>query len=265
MKFNTATTTVATALLAGSAQALFGKPPPQPRPHVIDDFAWTKPFAADGEVAGFDTVCESSKTFDGLQYTLTDLLERQPFGLKPWSAGLKKFFSGKEYPGGWSGVDRHGLDRQLLLMDYDAIPVTIREWIEEEQRSGGTLDNLFAVLDKPKEEDEIIKAVYTFPAVNEIDRATDSDRVVIFAPGALYHVLPLWVAAESKCQDDFVDLSKYKTKPEEGGVVAWVDHKQPKEHKMTFKIQARTIRSKEAEQEAPKEAATEEDASKSEL
>lgn len=188
------------ALLAGSAQALFGKKPPAVKPHLVEGFQWKNPYAEDNTVEGFTAACEHIQSFPGKQYTLNDLVEHFPDGLRPWSTGLKKFFTGKEYPGSWSGYDRHGLDRALVLLDYDTVPLAVREWIEESQRSGAKEHALFAVFDKVEDEETILEDIIHFPSTSEVDRSKDSDKVVIFAPGALYHVLPLWVAADSQCQ-----------------------------------------------------------------
>lgn len=46
--------------------------------------------------------------------------------------------------------------------------------------------------------------------------------------------------------DAFSNLANYKPKPEDGGVVAWLDHKKPKNHEMEFKIQVQSLKSKVA-------------------
>lgn len=198
MKFTTAQ--IAVPLLASTAQAMFGnKEPPKPTPNLVDGFAWKDPFAS-AEIASFESTCEASHVFQALEYTLHDLMKKPPEGLWTWATGLKKFFADRQYPGGWSGYDRHLHDRGILLMDYDQVPLDLRLWIEEEDRNGGNGKGLFAVFDKPKVEGDTFDSVVKFPEVNEVDRSTDAEKVVLFAPGAIYHVLPLWVADGSQCR-----------------------------------------------------------------
>ncbi len=103
-------------------------------------------------------------------------------------------------------------------------------------------------------------------------------RVMIFAAGALYEILPLWVAKGSKCEggwfcppnlrctpvclyvlsltaahllDRLADLSSYKPSAQDGGVVAWpVEHTTPdRRHdrrEIRFTIMAQVLRETEA-------------------
>lgn len=200
---------LAVPLLASTTHAIFGgKAPAKPQPNLVDGFVWADPFETDA-ISSFDVTCETEKRFEALEYTLHDLMEPPPKGLFTWASGLKTFFAGREYPGGWSGYDRHLHDRAILRMDYDKVPLELRKWIEEEDRTGGKGKGLFAVFEKPKLEGDTFDAVVKFPAASEVDRAQDQEKVAIFAPGAIYHVLPLWAAEESRCKGEAPIMSTH--------------------------------------------------------
>ncbi|KAK7398242.1 hypothetical protein QQX98_012392 [Neonectria punicea] len=239
---------ILTVMVAGTAQA-FNFKKPVAEPHKVDGFEWKDPFSTD-LLSSFEPACESKASFKALEYTLHDLMEPPPNGLKPWSSGLKKVFAGREYPGSWVGMDRHLHDRSLMLMDYATLPITVREWIEEEERTDGKGKALFAVFDKPKKEEDEVESVVEFPSTDNIDRSHDEQRVAVFAPGALYGILPLWAAETSECKDILTDLGKYKPTPEDGGVVAWVQHTIPEGKKMKFDIKVNALKAKNVEGKA---------------
>lgn len=190
------------ALLLTTSASAFGfgaKTPPAPEVHVVEGFAWKNPFDTEA-ISGFEPVCQRKVNFNAMEYTLHDLMKPPPEGLKPWGNGLKKVFAGREYPGGWTGLDHHLHDRNLLLMDYHKLPVAVRQWIEEEERTEGQGHGLFAVFERPQEEDATISDVVDFPGIDQIDRSKDDSKIVIFAPGAVYGILPLWAAEGSDCK-----------------------------------------------------------------
>ncbi|KAK2011655.1 hypothetical protein LZ32DRAFT_659477 [Colletotrichum eremochloae] len=247
----------AALLLTGTGTAAIGKPPaPQAKTTMADNFPWRDPFAA-GTAGAYAAVCEASATFPAAQYTLHDLFDKPPTGLFHYGDGLKAFFSGREYPGGWAGLDRHMYDRNLLMMEYADVPPRARAWIEAQERAADGDDNddgagkgLFAVFDKPASPEDKVTERVVVPPEGEVDRALDGNRVVIFAPGALYHVLPLFVADGSDCEDTLADLSNYKAVPEDGAVVAWpVSHSRPDvdNHKrdIKFTVKAQVLKRKE--------------------
>jgi len=82
------------------------------------------------------------------EYLLDDVSEEAPFGLAAFQTALKEVFSVREYPGSWDGIDPYGYDRNLLQMEYADLPVKVREWIEEQERSDGPGKGLFAVFKK---------------------------------------------------------------------------------------------------------------------
>ncbi|KAH7324499.1 hypothetical protein B0I35DRAFT_332081, partial [Stachybotrys elegans] len=237
---------VATLLLAGSANAMFGgKPPPQPKPHVVGDFLWSDPFQLDS-LSSFEADCEAVATMEAYEYTLHDLNNPFPKGLGAWAGGLKTLFGNREYPGSWGGWDRHLSDRSILLMEYSKVPLQVRQWIETEDRTGGPGKGLFGVFEKPVEEDEKVTETVTFPSPAKVEREKDADKVVIFAPGALYHILPLWPAGTSECKDALVDLNRYTTTPAAGQVIAWVENSKPdkKAKTMEFVVKSQLLKSK---------------------
>ena len=106
--------------------------------------------------------------------------------------GLKKFFTGREYPGGWSGIDVHGPSRSLLMMEYVDVPIKVKAWIEEKEPEDDKGKPLFAVFQKPTEVNA--KVNDTVDVSSPVDRSLDEDKIMVFAPGAIYHILPLWAA-----------------------------------------------------------------------
>ncbi|KAF5717379.1 hypothetical protein FMUND_5856 [Fusarium mundagurra] len=278
MKTTSAGFVFTSAVLAGLAHAIGMAPPPPVE--LVQGFDWKDPFALDA-MALFRPTCEAKSQFEALEYTLKDLMEPPPKGLKPWSKGLKEVFADKEYPGGWLGLDPHLDGRSLLLMNYDQIPHLVRRWIEQQERTDGKGKALFAVLEKPTNDEDEIEKVVQFPEADKIDRDNDKDKVAIFAPGALYGILPLWTAETSKCEgmppdpanrfetvayseitDQLVDLSRYKPKPSDGGVVGWVMHTKPQNNKTKLDIKVQALKTKEVksgkEQDQAKSASREE-------
>lgn len=185
------------AMLAGLSHSFeMRRPPPV---ELVKGFDWADPFTPN-VMATFQSRCDEKKQFEVFEYTLAELMEPPPKGLKPWAKGLKAVFADREYPGGWLGLDRHAGGRSVLLMNYDQIPLLVRQWIEQQERADGEGKALFAVLEKPKNDEDEIEKVVEFPEADKVDRANDKDKVAVFAPGALYGILPLWTAEASECK-----------------------------------------------------------------
>ncbi len=187
-----------------SVASAFGPPgvPERPagRPSKMEDFKWSDPWAA-RKMKKFEAACESEKTFHASEFLLDDLAADPPLGIKPFSEGLKKIFKGREYPGSWNGIDPHGYDRNLLMMDYSDVPIKVKEWIEDQEINDGEGKGLFAVYPKPAdEESQVLNTVRFTKPVPLALRPLDKKRVVLFAPGAVYDILPLWVAEGSNCE-----------------------------------------------------------------
>ncbi|KAF3355879.1 hypothetical protein VdG1_06617 [Verticillium dahliae VDG1] len=207
---------IALSAFAGGAAAQLGMGRP-PSPHdqakatLVEDFKWRDPFT-EATSSLFTPACEVTKTFPAQQYTLHQLYDKQPLGMWSWAEGLK-------------------------------------EWIEA-QASGKTADHgLFALFQKPKDKHQKVDDQVVVPEAG-LDRADDASRVVLFAPGALYKILPLFVAESSNCADVLEDLSKYSPDAVDGGVVAWpISHSRPnlreKKRDIEIVIKAQVLKANE--------------------
>ncbi|PKS07422.1 hypothetical protein jhhlp_006025 [Lomentospora prolificans] len=242
------------AFLATTVHAFGAKP--SPKPTKVETFKWKYPFEPEA-MASYNAACEASEKFGAHEYTLHELMDPPPKGLGPWAPGLKDFFTGREYPGGWGGWDRHLHDRSLLKMEYVDMPLKVREWIEEQERTEGPGKGLFGVFQKPKDEDDTIE--HTVEIGETVDRSTDSEKVAIFAPGAIYEILPLWIAEGSNCEEQFSDLSKYQATHADGAVIAWPSKTNPNAEKLiSIKIDANVLARKEGIEEPVEEKKDEE-------
>lgn len=194
--------------------ALAGGPPapvpPKVTPTKLDNFTWADPFTPSSKLAEHlfgDPACENTRTFTASEYQLHDLHDAEPRGLAPYGDALKAVFTGRPYPGGWDGIDAHGYERTLLKMEYKDVPLKVREWIAEQETKTGPAPGkgLFAVYDKPKKAQRVMGTANLEEDQDE-DRTWDAQRIVIFAPGAIYENLPLWVAEGSGCEGMFASL-----------------------------------------------------------
>ncbi|KAK7754295.1 hypothetical protein SLS62_003588 [Diatrype stigma] len=267
------------ALLLAAGTALFStgacleKNPPRlagkPTKMSPEEFPWTDPFAS-SEEQQFLPACSARRTFRASEFLLDDLALPPPRGLEPYSGVLKKALRDKPYPGGWDGVDPHGYDRSLVQMDYADVPVAVRDWIEKQQQreddgnngGGGSLFSVFERKGKGEKATEIAKPPENPRAVRGgEDDPADKDKVVLFAPGAIYRALPLWVAEGSDCADTLSDLSRYSSSPSDGAVVAWTtEHTKAKRSKgrdIDFTITAQVLKKAEEGEGKAKESPSE--------
>jgi len=254
---------VSAACLASTVSAVGPAAPDKPaRPKAkrekMADFKWHNPFKAD-DIDKFDVFCGAEKTFKMREYLLDDVSEDAPLGLVAYQTALKSVFGERQYPGSWDGIDPHGYDRNLLQMEYTDVPLKVREWIEEQERSSGPGKALFAVYNKPTEGTKAAATVKVpeTPTPAEL-RADDAKKTVIFAPGALYEQLPLWVAEDSDCADLLSDLEKYTPKPSDSAVVAYpikysLARRSKGERDAEFTVKAQVLKAKEGETEANEE------------
>ncbi|CAK7223754.1 hypothetical protein SBRCBS47491_005314 [Sporothrix bragantina] len=247
--------------------------PPKGVVGPTEGFVWAEPFHDHRLVHKLEPACSIERTFSADEFQLHDLYEHFPKGLWAFGDALKKIFSGRPYPGGWDGLDPHMYERPLLYMNYTDMPIAVREWIEEGERVPGEDDeeeseehkkmrearkNLFAVFERPTEPMTKVVKTVTPPktaAKAALLRPLDAKRIVIFAPGALYDILPLWVAEEAErkaegtagCDGKVLrDLHLYAPKPKDGGVIAWVtEHTEPARSKgeraMKFTVKVQTL------------------------
>jgi hypothetical protein len=265
---------LAAGLLVASATAFGSAPKPKPEVTKVEDFKWTDPFA-NRKYKRFAPACDAKQTFQAFEYELYDLSEEPPLGMGPFDDALKKVFNTREYPGSWGGWDKHQYDRNLLMMEYHDMPVKVREWIEDQERNDGEGKGLFAVFNKPAQGNKAHKTVSPPLAEKAAGlRPLDKKKLVFFAPGALYNILPLWVASGSGCEGTLCslgsfygwhwltpglpaqlsDLDNYDSKLVDGGVVAWpvkytnADRKNDK-REVEFTIQAQVLKAAESSKE----------------
>ncbi|KAK3291568.1 uncharacterized protein B0H64DRAFT_366921 [Chaetomium fimeti] len=249
---------LAAAWLAATTTAIGPATPDQPprlrgKPERMANWPWPNPFKS-AELAKFTPACDVLRTFRAQEFMLDDLAAKAPKGLLEYRDALKDVFAAREYPGSWDGIDPHGYDRDLLTMDYNDVPLRVREWIEDQERTDGPGKGLFAVYQRPLPGTRVLHTIKVpkETPVTEEWRARDEIRVALFAPGALYEVLPLWVVEGSKCEGPLLDLSKYSSKLVDGGVIAYpIHHSFPKraqgKREIEFQIQAQVLQLNEGE------------------
>ncbi|PKS10989.1 hypothetical protein jhhlp_002748 [Lomentospora prolificans] len=218
---------------------------------VVETFNWRDPFGAHQTPPGFEVVCESKKTFRALQHIIADLEHELPMGLAPWSDAIFYFFGGRPYPGTWEGVDNKGEQREIMRMEYADVPPAVRAWIAEQKKNDdpeALSKFLFGVFEKPKNEGD--KIAGTAKPRKDGSEASDDEKVLMFAAGALYEILPLWVADGSDCQAELLNLENYQPYPEDNKIVAWpIEHTWPDDENgdrsMEFTIKAQILRETE--------------------
>jgi hypothetical protein len=213
---------------------------------VVPSFKWSRPFPDDGtDPGGFHVNCRAEGTFHAKLYKLKDLPLDPPTGLSPWHDAIEVFLSKRDFMGSWDGVDHKGNDREIVVMEYVDVPGPVREWIEAQQQQTDERDKngsrwMFAVFEKPKKEGEKVYTtvrpkVTPHPAPAEPTSSQqeqghgqaagqmqerpveaqehtpdipDKDKIVVFPAGAVYEILPLWVAKGSKCESKIPPHSK---------------------------------------------------------
>ncbi|KAK4662412.1 hypothetical protein QC763_611320 [Podospora pseudopauciseta] len=229
---------------------------------VVPSFKWSRPFPDDGtDPGGFEVHCKAKKTFRAKMYKLSDLPEDPPTGLSPWRHAIEDFMDHtKEFMGSWDGVDHKGENREIVVMEYKDVPLEVREWIEQQQRDEETEKPnkkkwWFGVFEKPQEHGQrIIGTVKPTPTpVPQGGHAPDvkdiklEDKILVFPGGAIYEILPLWVAGGSgACERELNNLPKYKHQAIDHCVIAWVtDHTKPQRENgkrdMEFTIEAMAV------------------------
>jgi hypothetical protein len=199
---------------------------------VVPSFQWSNPFPSDGtDPGGYDIHCKASGTFHARLYKLRDLPLEPPLGLAPWEGAISDFIGRRDYPGSWDGVDHKGLDREVVVMEWVDVPAAVRDWIEEQQRDESEANDkkwLFGVFEKPRREGEKVHGTVpprpTAPVgsagssssssstseggpgraqgsggLEQVRVVPDKDKIVVFPGGAIYEILPLWVAKGSGC------------------------------------------------------------------
>ncbi|KAF2278025.1 uncharacterized protein EI97DRAFT_432112 [Westerdykella ornata] len=183
-----------------------------PDPTPIGEIWTPKWTATSSALDPYTTSCHSTTTLTAEIYQLKELYPT----LKDFAPQLKVFYNKQHYPGTWNGEDKHGDKRELLKMDYEALPYGVREWINK-----NTNQRWFSV----------------------------QDDVVFFAPGAIYPLVPLWVdeADGKKCEGVFDYLETYSTEPKDGAILGKVEHKKTGKNEVEITIEAFQVKEKAAE------------------
>ncbi|KAI1487102.1 hypothetical protein F5X96DRAFT_681508 [Biscogniauxia mediterranea] len=234
-------------------------------------FPWTNPF---NRTSGFASACIAAANFSANEYLLDDLPVAPPKGLGPYAAGLKRAFDGRRYPGSWEGYEPVGIDRKMLEMGYADVPARVREWWVAQEAASGKEEAedadrpVVAVFRRARQiqpEGVWVKETATVepPRTSNLagegrEEQVDAEKVVIFAPGVLYPILPLWVAEGSECESTLLDLTKYSHELVDGGVVGWITkHTKARRAKgrrdVVFTIEVRVLKSLSAEQNSVEE------------
>jgi len=157
---------------------------------IVKHWKWSRPMPDDGtDPGGFEAPCRASVTFWGEQYTMGELSTAA--GL-PYPDETITYFKSHLYPGSWDGVDKKGENREVIIMNYYTVPKPVREWVEQQEREATSNSHS----DQPKQ-----------GWIGVYDKPKDNDpthKVIIFAPGAIYPILPLWVSQGSKCEGELI-------------------------------------------------------------
>ncbi len=182
------------------------------------DFKWHNPFHRDEDIVTrhFDPDCEATGTVHAMQYKFKDLDVDLPGGLAPWKDALQPFLA-RDYLGSWEAIDPGGANRDLLMMEYHDVPAPVREWVEEQHRIPYN-DKiwLMGIFGKPKTPEGGGKPVADAISADKFDEVPAKDKVLIFAPGAMYEILPLFVAKNAKspgCEGEYLSCSMDLTTP----------------------------------------------------
>jgi len=235
---------------------------------VVKSFRWSRSFPDDSsDPLGFDVHCRASATFHAKLYRLSDLPADPPAGLAPWREAIEDVLRRIDYLGSFDGVDHKDTDREIVVMEYTAVPEPVRNWIEEQQRVGEQEGDgykkqwYFGVFEKPKKEgDKVWNTVKPRPTAVEgggekvvVPVVRGEDKIVVFPAGAAYEILPLWVSKGSSCEREYFsglplgvvvltwngmgwliftgalsNLTKYKPQAEDDTILAWImDHTKP--------------------------------------
>ncbi|KAI5919027.1 hypothetical protein F4810DRAFT_714870 [Camillea tinctor] len=231
-------------------------------------FPWTNPFNRTS-LASYTPACIATATFTANEYLLDDLPDAPPKGLSPYAGALKRVFDGRRYPGSWEGYEPVGIDRKMLEMGWGDVPGRVREWVAQQEGMGGEGEGEGEV-DRPvvavfrRTRQIMPEGVWRgesstvglrplgasdgeVPREGEEEKEGEQEKVVIFAPGVMYPILPLWVAEGSECESTLLDLSKYSHELVDGGVVAWITkHTKARRAKgrrdVEFTIEARVLK-----------------------
>ncbi|KAH8900024.1 hypothetical protein GQ53DRAFT_836003 [Thozetella sp. PMI_491] len=229
-------------------------PPEDEEPRLLSHFRWHNPFYEEGDTAHehYDVQCTVEDTIYAKQYKISDLDVDFPAGLAPWKKAMQPFLM-QDYPGSWRGVDPGRTKRDLIMMEYHDVPAPVREWVEEQHRIPYNdkiwLLGIFGKPKVPEGNDKDAKPVAEEITANMFDAIPASEKVLIFAPGAMYEVLPLFVAKKAEdpsCESELRNLEKYNDHMKDDVTVAYpIEVTEPTEKNgkaITIKIKAQHIK-----------------------
>lgn len=164
--------------------------------NVVSSFKWQRPLPYDNSAPlGMNSLCEVSRTFRGEQHKLRDL-QASPGSTttSPWEGPVQTYLGWHPYVGSWDGVDEGGDERDLIIMDYASVPLAVREWVEDQHAGRGKNDKsrwwLYGVFNRPKKD------------FGKAGGLGGDHKILLFAPAALYEILPLWVGEDSGCESE---------------------------------------------------------------
>jgi len=160
---------------------------------------------------GFLSLCENTKSFKAKQFKKSDIHKNPPQGLRPWADAIDRFIESHEYPGHWKGDDEQGSQRDYIVMEYADVPKAVKDWLatHHDRGFGDHRKWFFAVFQKPKGGENITETLKPGPVPTSAPAGTqddssipDKEKILFFAAGAIYEMLPLWVAQGSKCEGE---------------------------------------------------------------
>ena len=166
---------------------------------IVKDFKWVRPFPDDGlPPGGFNVPCQAIGTFKAHQHKLSDLKNAE----SPWAGVVESMINGHMYAGSWDGVDHKHDKREIIVMEYKDVPAPVLDWIDAQQHDAENGKPwLFSVYEKPKpDKDDGPRGGEPKWAPAKGGDARDEDKVLVFPAGAIYEILPLWVAKGSNCE-----------------------------------------------------------------
>lgn len=160
-----------------------------PSPKPVPSFAYTRPFPYDNTAPlNAETKCEVLRSFHAKQYTQSALQS------SPYATIFNTFLSWhpSPYPGSWEGMDfPNPNDREYLVMEYADVPTAVRDWVDGQKRDGDRWWG-FGNFERPGRN-----------GTSGGGKGEEEEKVMIFAPGSLYEILPLWVGEGSECEGEF--------------------------------------------------------------
>jgi hypothetical protein len=167
---------------------------------VVDSFHWSQPFPDDAsEIGGFNVTCKAKRKFKAMLYKFKDMDAPPPAGLAPWKEYLLPFYESRPYPGSWDGIDHGGEERELVMMEFKDVPRPVKLWLDKQVWARGPSAPALQFIVEEKHHLENPRAKADAVGDYTHDHEHDDHRVMFFPAGAIYEILPLWVAEGSDC------------------------------------------------------------------